>query len=200
MAIEFRDVSFAYGSLTVLDHFSLTLPEKGVLCLTGPSGCGKTTLLRLLAGLEKPAAGIIAGWDGRRAAVVFQEDRLLPWMTAEDNVAAALPGSQEAARRRARSCLEAVQLGGQARRLPAELSGGMRRRVAIARALAADADLLLLDEPFTGLDPHLWAGIAAVLRQAYAGRPILLVTHHPAEAEAMGAEILPLEGPPLRKQ
>ena len=190
MAIEFRDVFFAYGGLTVLDHFSLTLPEKGVLCLTGPSGCGKTTLLRLLAGLEKPAAGVIAGWAGRRAAVVFQEDRLLPWMTAEDNVAAALPGSQEAARRRARSCLEAVQLAGQARMLPAELSGG----------LAADADLLLLDEPFTGLDPHLWAGIAAVLRQAYADRPILLVTHHPAEAEAMGAEILPLEGPPLRRK
>lgn len=99
MAIALRKVSFSYGDRPVLDKVSLRFPEKGVICLFGASGCGKTTILRLLAGLEQPDSGSLEGLEEKSAAVVFQENRLLPWLSVRDNVAAPLRGS-DAARRR----------------------------------------------------------------------------------------------------
>lgn len=194
MAIELHDVTFAYPGRPVLDRVSLSLPEAGALCLFGPSGCGKTTVLRLLARLEKPQDGRITGLDGLRTAVVFQENRLLPWLSVLDNVAAVCGG--RAGRTHAASCLEDVGLADAAQLQPAALSGGMKRRAAIARALACDADLLLLDEPFTGLDGSLWQGIASRLLNRYKGRPIVLVTHIEAEAQALDAPILRLTPAP----
>lgn len=196
MAIALRKVSFSYGDRPVLDKVSLRFPEKGVLCLFGASGCGKTTILRLLAGLEQPDSGSLEGLEEKSAAVVFQENRLLPWLSVRDNVAAPLRGSDAA--RRADAALEAVGLGGEGDKRPSQLSGGMKRRAAIARALAAKADFLLLDEPFTGLNEELWKPIAGILRESYADRLIVLVTHNPAEAEAMGASLLRLAEPPQR--
>lgn len=167
----------------VLADFSLDLPAAGLAVLTGPSGCGKTTVLRLLAGLEEPQAGEIIGREGRRVSMVFQEDRLLPWESALDNAVTTADG-----RERAAAYLERLGLDGDAHRLPAELSGGMRRRVAIARALAADHDLLLLDEPFTGLDEPAWRQAAQLIAEVSAGRPVVLVTHLSAHAEALDVE------------
>lgn len=199
MAIAFEQVDFSYSSgQKVLDGFSLTLPEAGVLCLSGPSGCGKTTLLKLLAGLETPQDGCITGLDGLRTAVVFQEDRLLPWKTAAGNVALASPGKVSAqAREHAVQWLERMGLADVQDRYPDELSGGMKRRVAIARALSVPADLLILDEPFVGLEAKLWTRIAAEIHTAYAEKPVVLVTHIAEQAAIMKAKVVRLGGPPL---
>lgn len=197
MTPTFDHVDFSYGPLRVLEDVSLVFPETGVVCLSGPSGCGKTTMLRLLAGLEQPERGRIDGMAGRKIAAVFQEDRLLPWMTARDNVAAALSGDGKRNRERAAEVLDAVGLSGNLSAYPADLSGGMKRRVAIARALAPGAELLLLDEPFTGIDPALRDRIAALLRQQAEKALLVLVTHIEEEARLLGARILPLS-PPLR--
>mgnify|MGYP000926506941 CR=1 FL=1 len=195
MAIELKKVDFSYSeNKKVLDGFSLVLPERGAVCLKGPSGCGKTTLLRLLAGLEKPQGGSITGIDNLRAAFVFQENRLLPWMSALDNIAVVCGASQRAD---AEKWLNRVGLNGDAGKRPGELSGGMKRRVAIARALAAPADFLILDEPFVGLDDALWTSIAREIRKAYANRPIIVVTHITRQAEELNAEIRNFSGPPL---
>lgn len=195
MAIALEQVTFAYRpGEPVLREFSWRLPPDGVTCLFGPSGCGKTTLLRLLAGLEVPQAGRITGLDGRRVAAVFQENRLLPWRTAAQNVAVALPREQ---RERAADWLTRVGLSAVADSYPATLSGGMKRRVAIARALAAQADVLLLDEPFAGLDEALWRTMAEALHAVYANKPIVLVTHVAEEAQVLEARMTYLQGPPL---
>ncbi len=193
--IEFENVDFAYvGGSTVLDGLRWALPSAGVVCLIGPSGCGKTTLLRLLAGLERPLAGRIDGLSSVRPSMVFQEDRLLPWETVLQNATAEHTAR---GRQRAAGWLDRLGLESHHQVFPSELSGGMRRRVAIARALAAPHDLLLLDEPFTGLDEVTWRKAAGQIVQASVGRLVVLATHLAAQAEAMGATQVHLAGPPL---
>lgn len=182
-------VSFGYGKTPVITDFSLTLPKIGTICLFGNSGCGKTTLLRLLAGLEQPSAGTIERPDVQRIAMVFQENRLAPWLTVRQNIELVLPDPDPAV---VADCLAAVSLSDHADRFPNELSGGMQRRVAIARALAYGGDLLLLDEPFNGLDEDLKVKIAAALRQRFAHCPIVLVTHSEKEAALFDAALIHL--------
>lgn len=167
--IELHQLTAGYDGMTVLNDVSFTLPATGCVVLQGPSGCGKTTLLRVLAGLLKPQSGMITGLEERRISFVFQEDRLLPWCTAKENIALV---SDETT---ADGLLAAVDLSDAAHELPAALSGGMRRRVAIARALSYAQDVLLLDEPFNGLDQHLRSEMAQLI-QSHA-KLIILVTH-----------------------
>jgi len=190
----FEGVDFGYHpGHELLRSFDLALPETGVVALLGPSGCGKTTLLRLLAGLERPLAGGVVGVGDRRVAMVFQEDRLLPWETAAQNATGSPDAGEDAVAE-----LAALGLGSDASRYPEELSGGMKRRVAIARALAAPHDLLLLDEPFTGLDEGAWQAAADRIRADATGRLVVLVTHLPDQATAVAATVVRLAGPPLR--
>lgn len=180
--MKLTDIGFSYGDKPVLQRFSLTLPPRGVTCLFGPSGCGKTTLMRLMLGLETPRSGRIEGYYLRPAAV-FQEDRLLPWKTALENVALPRTSGEKAAETLLDMGLSEEELP----RLPRQLSGGMQRRVAIARALAAESDALFLDEPFTGIDGDNRARIAARIRDYAAHRPVVLITHLPEEIDLLEA-------------
>ncbi len=189
--IRLDDVSVRFGEKRVLERFSLALPESGILGLSGPSGCGKTTLARVLAGLIRPDSGDISGIAPGDAAMLFQEDRLLPWLSALGNVAAVCD------RECAREFLVAVGLESEADARPDALSGGMRRRVALARALAYPSRLLILDEPFTGIDGALRERLYPLIRAAAEKKPVVLITHSPDELAALSDRTLFLDGPPL---
>ena len=134
---ELKHIDFSYGDKLVLKDFSLSLPQKGVVCLFGASGLGKTTVLRLIAGLEKPKNGSLEGFENKRITFIFQEDRLLPWRTAKENVALALGNTTEA-KEKALAVLSSLGLENDADRYPDEMSGGMCRRVAAARTRTAE--------------------------------------------------------------
>ena len=190
--IGLENVTLSYGGKRVLDDFSLRLPPDGVTVLSGPSGCGKTTLLRLLAGLERPEQGRVVGVSPRKTVLLFQEDRLIPERTVLEQLTDVLPPERrgEAAR-----WLELAELTGEEQTLPRQLSGGMSRRLAFVRALALGGELYLMDEPFTGIDLPRRERLMQVLRQL--GTPVLLVSHEP-EVVAMADRVLRLDGPPLR--
>ncbi|MBQ7934878.1 MAG: ATP-binding cassette domain-containing protein [Clostridia bacterium] len=184
--ISLNNISFSYEKKNVLKDFSLTVPDTGRIALMGPSGCGKTTVLRLLMGLEKPASGSITNAPYPVAAV-FQEDRLLSHKTVLENAALATGNTEKAA-----TILEKLGLGVNLHQYPAELSGGMRRRVAIARALCTPSRILVLDEPFNGLDDDTKHLTADLILKEWKGA-ILMVTHLKEEAELLGAKILPMK-------
>ncbi|NLJ31350.1 MAG: ATP-binding cassette domain-containing protein [Clostridiales bacterium] len=195
--MEIKHATKQFGEKFVLRDFSALFPEKGVLCLFGPSGCGKTTLLNCIAGLVRLDSGEVTGMENRRISFLFQEDRLLPWVSAEENIAAVLRGSRERNLREARALLVQVGLAGEADKRPHELSGGMRQRVAIARALAFGGNLYLMDEPFHALDDGSKQEIISLFREKTPDCLKILVTHDKREAELLADEIWILEGPPL---
>lgn len=190
--IHVENVSVRFGEKIVLDDFSLSLPESGVIALSGPSGCGKTTLARVLCALQKPDSGRVTGLQAGRASVMFQEDRLLPWRSVSKNLELVTD------REGALAWLERLQLRDEAEAMPATLSGGMRRRVALARALAFEGELLILDEPFKGLDAALKQSIYPLIREQAQTRPVILISHEPEEIQALADRHLILDGPPLR--
>lgn len=167
-------VSKSYQGRTVLQNFSLDLPDRGFCCILGPSGAGKTTLLRLMAGLEQPDSGTVT--VSAPVSMVFQEDRLLAHDTVLENAALA------ADPQRAKELLVRLGLAEWLFRRPAALSGGMRRRVAIARALAAPAGVYLMDEPLKGLDRDTKQAVLALIREETRNGLLVLVTHDPEEA------------------
>lgn len=172
-------VGFSYASTLVFRDFTVAIPPGDRVSILGPSGSGKTTLLRLIAGLEKPDEGTVS-FDGAgatnapRIAMVFQEPRLLPWRSVQFNV-----GLGVADPPLVDLWLDRVGLSGDAHRLPADLSGGMRQRVALARAMAAEPDILLVDEPLTGLDVAHQKEISDLVHATIgeAGTTLILVTH-----------------------
>jgi len=189
--VSLKNVSISFGDKLILDGFTMELPEAGITCFSGPSGCGKTTLFRLIAGLIAPQSGEIVT-DRKKIAYMFQEDRLLPWLSALENVEAVLPSERAGD---AAAFLREFGLDGDLNTMPSELSGGMRRRVALARALAYGGDLLLLDEPFKGLEPSLTEKLAALISGGRA--PAYVITHSESEAELLGGNMIYLNGPPL---
>jgi len=202
MSCGLEGVSFSYcgedGQETqVLHRLDLPLPEVGSVCLTGPSGCGKTTALRLLAGLEQPGEGRVAGLEGRRIAMLFQENRLLPWCAALENVLLGMGGGREGLPR-AHALLDAVGLADQADQLPNELSGGMQRRVALARMLAREGDVLLMDEPLKELDADTAQRLRGLIREHARGKLMVLITHDLRDAQALCDTVITFTGPPLQ--
>ena len=187
--ISAEHITVCYGEKRVLDRFSLTLPEEGITALSGPSGCGKTTLLRVLAGLQPAEEGKVT-LPGR-PVLLFQENRLLPWRTAEQHIADVLP---RARRGESGRWLALAELEEEARARPAALSGGMARRLALARALACGGEVLLLDEPFAGVDLARAERILERVREL--GVPVVLSTHE-GEILALCDRVIALEGPPL---
>ena len=180
--------SKAFGDRPLFADLSFALPASGFYSIMGPSGCGKTTLLRLLAGLEKPDKGTVERTG--RLSFVFQEDRLLPVRTAFENVFDVCPDAD-----RVHRLLAIAGLSEAEEKRPDELSGGMKRRVALVRALAFPHDLLLMDEPFTALDADVKADLIRLVREEERGKLVLIVTHDPSDAESLGCTALPVFSP-----
>lgn len=195
--LSIRDLRVVFeDGFTALGGVSIDIGENEFVTLLGPSGCGKTTLLRVLAGLRAPDGGSVRVSPGR-IACVFQEPRLLPWRTAVENVNAVLSDRAQTMPQ-ARAWLERLELGEAAEQYPAALSGGMQQRVAIARALAYDAPVLLLDEPFRALDAALRARVIACIAAETQGRTLVLATHDPADADALGCTVYAYAGGTFR--
>ena len=179
-----------FGAKTLFRDLSLTV--EGPAVLWAPSGWGKTTLLRILMGLDTPTAGRVQGVG--RAAAVFQEDRLCPQLTAVQNVALVLPGSEKQYKAQIEADFQQLGMDMAALALPAaRLSGGQKRRTALLRALWASSDTLLLDEPFTGMDPGTLSAAAALLRRRCTEKPVLLATHDREAIRLLGWPVLELE-------
>ena len=185
--IEVRDLTKRFGEKRVLEGFSAIFPVGATTCVMGPSGCGKTTLLHILLGLEHADSGSIDGLPPRISAV-FQEERLCEDFTAVTNVR--LVTGRVVTDTEIERCLAAFGLAGSTRVPVRELSGGMKRRVAIARAVLAEGDLLVLDEPFKGLDEGTRRLVADEVKRRTAGRTVVMVTHDPAEAVMMDAGVM----------
>lgn len=176
MDVRMDHIRFSYGEKEIFGDYSLLLKSGEAYLLTGPSGCGKTTLLHLLTGLLKPGGGTVT--EGVRFGTVFQENRLLPGYSAVENLRFACPGHSQHSVKAflgeilPEDCIQA----------PVEsLSGGMARRVAIARALLSASDVLVMDEPFTGLDEGTLETVLEFVKKYRNGRTLLVSTHHPDE-------------------
>jgi polar amino acid transport system ATP-binding protein len=208
MRLEISGIVKTYGARTVLGGVNLTIAELGTMAILGPSGGGKSTLLRILAGLEKPDEGAVS-LDGdalrfseeallrhrRSVGTVFQSFNLFPHLTALGNISLPLEKVHGYPKGEAESyalqLLARFHLAGQARLLPAQLSGGEKQRVAIARAVAIKPRLLLFDEPTSALDPEMTVEVldlVAELRQE--GKPLILVTHEIGFARQVADQVL----------
>ena len=187
MELHIKNLCKSFDGRPVLENVSFTA-KTGVTCVMAPSGAGKTTLLRILLGLECPDSGSVPR-DVRWSAV-FQEDRLLEHLDAMGNLRFVLGAALDEPA--ANALLTELGLGDTAGKPVREFSGGMKRRLALARALLAPSDALALDEPFTGLDEENRARCQACVRRAAENKPVLLVTHDPADAKSLGAAIIKL--------
>jgi NitT/TauT family transport system ATP-binding protein len=209
--IELSDLAIAFAGESIFSNLSLSIAEGEFVCLLGPSGCGKSTLIRLIGGLMEPTAGRVkvAGLPPRAArealAYVFQSPRLVPWRTALDNVALGIelrtPSVAKIERRaRALELLQMVGLGADVGKYPAMLSGGERQRVAIARALAVEPDTILMDEPFSALDPETRRRMRADLIALWqlTRKTVIFVTHDLDEALELADRIVVFSGKPTR--
>jgi NitT/TauT family transport system ATP-binding protein len=209
--IAFDDVSVAFGGERIYDRLTFAVGRGEFVCILGPSGCGKSTSLRLIGGLLDADGGHIAV-DGRTPheaaediAFVFQSPRLASWRTALDNVLLGLElrfGRGDKARRKAHAeeLLGLVGLAGDAHKYPSMLSGGERQRVAIARALAVDPKIVLMDEPFSALDPNMRARMRAEMERIWleTGKTIVFVTHDIDEALQLADRTVVLSNKPTR--
>ena len=181
--LKINNISFSYGEKQIFRDFSLEICENDRLWLYGESGCGKTTLTRLLLGLEKADSGEIIKDNDFKFSCVFQENRLLPFKTALQNVMLVSDNLSLA-----KGNLIALGLENDINTPVNQLSGGMKRRVAIARALTAEFDCLILDEAFTGLDEeNIKTAIKRILEIAQS-KPIILISHSSLEAELLNAQ------------
>lgn len=211
LAITFSDVGLRLGDSTIYEGVSFSVATGEFVCLVGPSGCGKSTALRLIGNLLPQQSGDIRvrgkppaqSWD--RIAYVFQSPRLLPWKNVIENVAFGLemrkpeiPHKQRM--ERAAHELERVGLGADLAKMPSVLSGGEKQRVSIARALALDPEIILMDEPFSALDPETRQNLRRQIVELWAltRKTIVFVTHDIDEALTLADRIIMLSTKPAR--
>lgn len=201
-----RQFETPQGPLMALSGVSLDIRAGEFTVLVGPSGCGKSTLLRGIAGLDTGFSGIIdvdgvpVSGPSRTRGIVFQEARLLPWLTASENIAFGLSGSKAERQARVDELLHLVGLEGFGASYPHQLSGGMAQRVSIARALAPRPEILLMDEPFGALDAFTRIRLQDALRDIWRSQNVtaIFVTHDIDEALVLGEKVVVMEAGPGR--
>lgn len=184
--MRIQNLTKGYEDHVVLKRLTLTLEDGGVYALMGPSGCGKTTLLHIMMGTLKPDGGTLEGFSRKRFSAVFQENRLFDFLTAGENAAAVQkkPQSMEEINRILAEILPLESLDQQVE----EYSGGMKRRAAIGRAMLAESDLIIMDEPLTGLDETTRKKVIDFILKYREGRTLIFSTHQEEEVELFRAE------------
>lgn len=199
---KLNNIYKSYGSLKVFDDFSIQFNTNQINCILGPSGCGKTTLLNIIAGLIIPDSGRIEGINRDRISYVFQEPRLLPWKTIRENIEFALREKipKETLHELIKKYIKLVELDGFEDYYPAQLSGGMKQRVSLARAFSFPSDIILMDEPFKGLDYKLKQSLQISFLDLWESdrRTVIYVTHDIDEAIELGQEIFIFSKQPVR--
>lgn len=196
MAMRYENINKSFGNIQLYKDFSIDFDENKINIIEGSSGCGKSTLLRMIAGLEKDDDGkTIAKSDA--ISIVFQTPTLLPWMTVIDNVRFVLQFPDE---RLVRNILRLLELSEVSDCYPYQLSGGMQQRVALARAFAFPSDLLIMDEPFIGLDLSLKKRIfrQMIRMWRYYPKTVILVTHHREELTSLAHRTITVGSRPVQ--
>ena len=189
--IKLKNIQKSYDGRVVIEDLSLTIAKGSRVALTAPSGCGKTTLLHILAGLTSQDGGSITGLCQKDICMLFQEVRLFTRFTALENVMAVLKGKRKERKAAAEAWLQKVELDkDDMQKLPDMLSGGQQQRVALARALAAQCPVVLLDEPFKGLDAETKAQMYDLANRVLENKTLILVTHDEEDAKALGCRVL----------
>jgi NitT/TauT family transport system ATP-binding protein len=201
--IELRRINKSYGSLKVLEDVSLSLLEGEIISLIGPSGCGKTTVLNIIAGIISPDNGRVRVAKGKRIGYVFQEPRLIPWKSVEENILFVQDNyslAEKSAREIREKLIEEAEMKDFAHSFPSELSGGMKQRVSLLRALSIIPHILLLDEPFKSMDSKTVSVMEKIILQIRKKEHpgILLVTHNYQEALRLSNRIYVLSQRPAR--
>lgn len=200
MSIQCKDLDFSYNNLQILSQFNLEIQKNKTTVILGPSGCGKTTILNLITNLLKPNSGNITLPEESRISYLFQEPRLLNWKSVYDNIKFVLDEVDEQKQPELiEHYLNIMGLSNFLHYYPLQLSGGMKQRVAIARAFAYPSNILLMDEPFKGLDPGMKHSLYARYNTIWKEhkKTSLLVSHDIKEALIMGDEIVILSHPPV---
>lgn len=190
MTIVIDRISKTFDGKIVFQAYSAQIEAHRITCILGPSGCGKTTLLNLLMGLMKPDSGTISGVPEKKSAV-FQEERLCETFSAIANVR--LVCSRSVSTPMIEEHLLRIGLQGSMHVPVRELSGGMRRRVAIVRAILAESDILLMDEPFKGLDTETKLSVMQYVQEHTKEKTVVMVTHDPDEVEQLNSDRIHLE-------
>jgi len=202
MNLEIRGLHKNFDEVSLYEDFSIDFTAETITCILGPSGCGKTTLLNIIGNIIKPDRGTLIGFDRKVISYIFQDPRLLPWKTVRENIEFALKRDLPSDEREqlTRRFIKLVELEGFENYYPSKLSGGMRQRVSIARAFVYPSDIVLMDEPFKGLDIKLKLNLIQTFSRIWQAdkRTVIFVTHDVDEALLLGNEIVVLTQPPVR--
>lgn len=197
MPIKITDLKKSFGDNIIFDGLNIEFRDSRISCVLGPSGVGKSTLFNIISKIESYDAGTIEGTDKKRIAYVFQEDRLLEWKSVQENIAFVIADEKDV-KHRVDEAIKSVKLTGYEKYYPKELSGGMRRRVALARAFVYNPDIMILDEPFKGLDIALKEDVMNDFYEMWKKNKfcVIMATHDIDEAVFLADDIFILSKKP----
>ncbi|MGE0076311.1 MAG: ABC transporter ATP-binding protein [Bacteroidales bacterium] len=202
MSLQVKGLYKDYDGMALYRDFAIDFPEGTITCILGPSGCGKTTLLNIIGGILQPNGGSLVGFNDKVISYIFQDPRLLPWKTVEQNIDFVLDKEIPLTDRKriVSQFIRLMELDGFENYYPAKLSGGMRQRVSIARAFAYKSDIILMDEPLKGLDIKLKLNLIKIFSKLWQAdkRTVIFVTHDVDEALLLGNEIVVLSQAPVQ--
>lgn len=202
MSLQVKGLNKEYEGMLLYSNFDIDFTEGTITCILGPSGCGKTTLLNIIGGTVKPDSGTLVGFDKKVISYIFQEPRLLPWRTVEQNIEFVLGKNIASAEKKkiVRQFIQLVELDGFEKYYPSKLSGGMRQRVSIARSFAYPSDIILMDEALKGLDVKLKQNLIRTFSRIWQAdrRTVIFVTHDVDEALMLGNEVIVFSEAPVQ--